>query len=283
MINTRSLLEIHLAVILFGAAGLFGKLILLPSAVIVWGRVFFATVFLLCVLISCKQDNIRLNQKKDYILFVVSGLLLVIHWVTFFEAIKISTVAVGLLTFSTFPVFVTFLEPYFFREKIQLRDMITAIITFLGVALVVPSLQLDNNTTQGALWGMMSGFTFAVLSIFNRIYAKEYSSLKIAFYQQMIAAIVLSPFIFYQEPVFQFETILLLALLGVIFTGIAHSLFINSLKNISAQTASIISSLEPVYGIIFAVLLLREVPSLREILGGMIILSAACYATVTSR
>lgn len=71
--------------------------------------------------------------------------------------------------------------------------------------------------------------------------------------------------------------------LGMVFTGIPHSLFINGLKNIKTQTAGIISSLEPVYGIIFATFLLREIPSLREVLGGSVILSTVFYSTIKSK
>jgi len=113
----RGLFEIHLAVLFFGLAGLFGKLVLLPSTIIVLGRVLFATIFLSLVLLYLKQ-GIRLRQKQDYFFMALMGVILAVHWVTFFQAIQVSTVAIGLLTFSTFPVFVTFLEPFFFQRKI---------------------------------------------------------------------------------------------------------------------------------------------------------------------
>jgi len=97
---------------------------------------------------------------------------LAIHWGTFFQAIQISTVAVGLLAFSTFPIFTTFLEPIFFKEKLRLSNIILAIITLGGVALVIPNFELSNNVTQGALWGIASGFSFSILSILNRKYVK---------------------------------------------------------------------------------------------------------------
>jgi drug/metabolite transporter (DMT)-like permease len=130
------------------------------------------------------------------------------------------------------------------------------------------------------LWGVVSGFTYAILSILNRTYVKEYSSLVIAFYEQLVATIVLIPFLFLQKPVFQPKDILLLILLGTVFTGISHTLFINGLKNTKTQTAGIITSLEPVYGITFAILLLGEIPTLSEVLGGIIILGTVFYSTI---
>ncbi|HWR44138.1 DMT family transporter [Sporomusa sp.] len=277
-----SLIQIHVAVLLFGLSGLFGKLISLPAIIIVLGRVFFASIFLFGALLYLKND-IKLKQQKHYFYLAIMGVILAIHWVTFFESIQVSTVAIGLLTFSTFPVFVTFLEPYFFKENIKLSDIMVAFITFLGVVLVIPEFELANNSTQGVLWGIASGFTYAILSMLNRKYVNEYSSLVIAFYEQLIATIILIPFFFLQKPLFHSSDIFLLILLGIVFTGISHSLFINGLKNIKTQTAGIISSLEPVYGVIFAVFLLREIPTLREILGGIIIVGTVLYATIKSK
>jgi drug/metabolite transporter (DMT)-like permease len=281
-IKNKSLIEIHVAVFLFGISGLFGKLLLLSPMMIVLGRVFFSSVFLLIIMLYLKKD-IKLKEQKHYFYFVLMGVILAIHWSTFFKSIQVSTVAIGLLTFSTFPVFVTFFEPYFFKEKIKLSDVFIAIVTFLGVVLVIPKFELGNNLTEGALWGIVSSFTYAILSMLNRKYVKEYSSTVIAFYEQFVATIVLIPFLFLQKPIFQPKDILLLILLGTVFTGISHSLFINGLKNIKTQVAGIISSLEPVYGIILAVFLLREIPTLREILGGFIILGTVFYSTIKSK
>ena len=281
-IKNKSLMEIHISVFLFGLSGLFGKLLSLPSMIIVFGRAFFSSIFLLLIMLYLKKD-IKLKQQKHYFYLVVMGVILAIHWSTFFISIQVSTVAIGLLSFSTFPVFVTFLEPYFFKEKFKFLDIVIAIVTFLGVMLVIPKFELGNNLTQGVLWGIVSGFTYAILSILNRTYVKEYSSLVIAFYEQLVATIILIPFLLFQKPVFQPKDILLLLLLGIVFTAISHTLFINGLKNIKTQTAGIITSLEPVYGITFAVFLLGEIPTLREVLGGIIILGTVFYSTIKSK
>ncbi len=276
------LLQIHIAVLLFGVSGLFGKLVALPAGLIVLGRVFFASVFLLLILVYLRK-NIKLNQRHHYVYLAAMGLILAVHWVTFFLSIQLSTVAIGLLTFSTFPVFVTFLEPYFFKERIRLADILAAFLTLLGVMLVIPEFQLHNTITQGVVWGVISGFTYAVLSMLNRKFAGEYSGLVIAFYEQAAAAILLLPLIFlYRQPLVQANDILLIILLGIVFTGAAHSLFISGLKRIKTQTAGIISCLEPVYGIIFALLLLQEIPTAREILGGLLIIGIVVYKSIDS-
>ena len=275
----HGLIEIHFAVLLFGLAGLFGKFLFLPALVIVFGRTFFAALTLSAILFYSKTQ-IRTKSIQDFTVLILLGLILAIHWTTFFHAIQISTVAVGLLTFSTFPVFVTFMEPYFFKEKLRRFDMLTAGSVVLGLILVIPSLDFQNNITQGAFWGTISGFTFAVLSILNRKYVSTYPSMVIVWYQNWIATLILFPFLFFKDLSLQPTDVLLLAILGIFCTALAHVLFIKSLVHIKTQLASITACLEPVYGIIFAFVLLGEIPTLRTIIGGCIILGTIATASM---
>lgn len=269
-------IEIHIATLLFGVAGLFGKFVDLPALWIVFGRVLFAAAAL-AVVIKIKKRPWRIASRKDLAILFLLGGVLALHWFTFFHAIQISTVAIGLLSFATFPVFVTFMEPYFFKERLQLRDFMVALVTFTGVALVVPDFDISNQMTAGVLWGLASGFTFAVISLINRKYVASYSGSVMAFYQDLLACLCLLPFIAVLQIMPSTQDWMLLAILGVLCTALAHTLFINSMKTIKAAQASIIVSLEPVYGIIFALILLHEIPDMRVTLGGLIILGAAYY------
>ncbi|HAY40310.1 MAG TPA: EamA family transporter [Desulfobacteraceae bacterium] len=275
----HGLVEIHVAVLLFGLAGLFGKFLFLSPLVIVFGRTSFAALTISAILFYSKTQ-IRTKSIQDFTVLVLLGIILAIHWVTFFHAIQISTVAVGLLTFSTFPVFVTFMEPYFFKENLRRFDMLTAGSVFIGLTLVIPSLDFQNNITQGAFWGTISGFTFAVLSILNRKYVGTYPSMVIVCYQNWMATLILFPFLFFEDLSLQPIDFLLLAVLGIFCTALAHVLFIKSLVHIKTQLASITACLEPVYGIIFAFVLLGEMPALRTILGGCIILGTITIASM---
>ena len=280
--KTHGLLEIHAAVLLFGLAGLFGKFLSLPPSLIVMGRTCFASISLGLTLVCIKQ-SLRIRSKRDFGIFILLGGILSFHWMTFFHAIQISTVAVGLITFSTFPVFVTFMEPFFFRERLRIFDILTAALVFCGLILVIPSLDFDNHISRGALWGTLSGFTFALLSILNRRYVRIYSPLVITFYQNAFATLILLPFLSPGSGSIGSKDLVLLALLGVFCTALSHGLFIKGLKTIRAQLASVTAGLEPVYGILFAFLLLGEVPSLRVALGGIIILGTTVFAGVVSQ
>jgi drug/metabolite transporter (DMT)-like permease len=275
----RNLIQIHLAVLFFGVAGIFGKLIALPAALIVLGRVGFASLFLAAAIVYFGHSWL-LKNRRDYLAMSGLGVLLALHWWTFFQAIQVSTVAIGLLTYATFPIFVTFLEPYFFSESLKRRDIVVALITFAGVAMVIPEFEIANRVTQGVCWGMLSGLTFALLSILNRRYVQRYSSLTIAFYQDFSAMLLLLPTLKLLQFGMQLRDLALLALLGIVFTGIAHTCFIEGLQRVKARTASIIAALEPVYGVILAALILGEVPSLRVCLGGSVILASTIYVSM---
>ncbi|MDP4999834.1 MAG: DMT family transporter [Saprospiraceae bacterium] len=275
----RALLQIHIAVFFFGIAGLFGKFVAVPAMMIVLGRAFFASIAIGVGLLLFRQ-SVKLGNAQNYAALLGLGAILALHWWSFFYAIQVSTVAVGLVTFSTFPVFTALLEPLYFKEPFRTRPLLLAALTFFGVVLVVPEYRWENQIFQGAVWGVVSGFTFSILSILNRAYVRRYSSFVIAFYQDLGASLVLLPLLLWTDVSVSTTDFWLLVLLGVVFTALSHGLFINGLRSVNAASASIIGSLEPVYGIVGALLLLGEVPSMRTIVGGLIILGVSVVVSV---
>jgi drug/metabolite transporter (DMT)-like permease len=274
LLNKRlGLIQIHSAVFLFGFAGLFGKCIYASPAAITFGRTFFAAIALLCGLTAAGK-SLSIRTRKDLLTLSLSGLLLAMHWYTFFQSIQVSSVAVGLLTFSTFPIFVTFMEPYLFGERLETFNVVVALLIVAGLGLVTPTFDFSNNVTQGVLWGVLSGFTFAVLSLLNRMHVGKYQPLTVTFYQLSFATLFNLPFVIFSGVLPSAKDLLLLLVLGSICTALAHALFIASLRHIKAQLASVTTGLEPVYGIAFAFLLMGEMPAARTVLGGLIILSA---------
>lgn len=274
----KSLISIHIAVLLFGLAGLFAKWVLLPAVIIVLGRVIFSSLSLF-FLLKVKRARVRLDKGRDYILMITAGIVLAVHWTTFMQSIQTSTVAVGTLTFSTFPLFVTFLEPVLFHERLKSSSVVSAVVMLTGVLLIVPEFHLGNTMTQGVIWGMAGSLSYAVLSLMNRMFMEKYTSSLTAFYEQATAAVVLLPSLFLLKPVVSGKDILVLVLLGVVFTAFAHTMYIEGLKHVKVQTAGIISGLESVYGIIAAFLFLGEKPGIKELAGGVIILGVVFYST----
>jgi len=278
-ILNKGLVQIHIAVFLFGFAGLFGKFLSCDPFIIVLGRTFFASITLFVFARFFSKTVLFGFGKKEVLFFILQGILLAVHWWSFFLSIQISSVAVGLITFSTFPLFVTFLEPLFFREKLKTIDIIIAGAVFTGILLVIPDFNFSNNITKGGFFGIISGFTFAILALVNRRNAKISDTIAVAFYQNFFAAIFLVlPILNLQIAPPQLLDLPNLIFLGVVCTALAHTLFIKSLIFIRAQTAAVIAGLEPVYGIILAFFILNEIPGIRTLIGGIIIIGTTVFA-----
>ena len=280
-VRTRNLVEIHLSVVLFGLTGLFGKFISLPAPHIVLGRVFFASVSMGLYFLFRKKE-VRLARGADYAAMAAVGAVLALHWTAFYLSVKLSTVAIGVLTFAAYPIFVTFLEPFFFREKLRGADVLAAFVMFGGVLLVVPRLDAGPGMTAGMIWGMVGSVSYAVMSLLNRKFVSRYEGSVVAFYEQGTAALLMLPILLFDRPHASALDWALLAVLGVVLTGVAHSLFISGMRSVRAQTAGVIASLESVYGIASAALLIGEFPTLRELAGGAVILGTAFVSTLRS-
>jgi drug/metabolite transporter (DMT)-like permease len=280
--NKKSLINIHLAVFLFGFSALFARLINQPSIVITFGRVFLSSAFLF-FLTRYKKLKLKLVSKKDYFLMIISGIILAAHWFCFIQSIQLSTVAIGTITFSTFPLFTSFLEPVIFKEKIKIRYVVCSIIMLGGIILLARITNHQESFQQlcGIIIGLVSSLTYAVLSLFNRSFSLKYKSEIIVFYEQFSAAIILLPAIIIIKPVIIAKDLILLAFLGIVFTAIAHGLFVKGLRHVKVSSAGIISGLEVIYSITLASFLLKEFPAINEIAGGFIVMVAAAYITIS--
>jgi len=273
-----SFIQLHIAVVLAGGAGLFAKFMEASPGVITCGRTLFGSLALAGTALWMKS-SLRLHSRKDGFLLALSGAILAIHWFAFFVSIQVSTVAIGLLSFSTFPLFVTFLEPFVFGERLHRQDIVTALIVMIGLFLVVPNWDLSHHLTQGLLWGVLSAFTFAVLSLMSRSHVRRYPSLTVAFYQQAFATLFALPFVLRWQDLPVGRDLFMLIVLGVVFTGFAQGLTVASLRHLRAQTVGIAYGLEPVYGILLAWFLLHEQPAARTLCGGFLICLAVTWAS----
>lgn len=272
----RAIISVNIAVLLFGLAGLFAKWIHLPAICITFGRVLFSSTAL-GIYMLIREESFRIT-KKDAFLLILAGVILALHWWSFLESIQLSTVAVGTITFSSFPLFVTFLEPLVFHQKLEKRNVVVAVMILLGVLITIPEFSFDNQMFLGILVGMISALSYAVLTIINKSTADRISSTLAAFYEQAAATIVMLPFVLIARVQPSGSDIMLLLFLGIVTTALAHTLFIHSLKTLPAQLAGVCSAMETVYGILFALLLLREIPTIRETLGALIIIGTVLIA-----
>jgi drug/metabolite transporter (DMT)-like permease len=273
------MLKLHFSILLLGLTGVIGKYVQISPASIVFGRTAVAVVILLAVI---KFMGLPWPSRKSFWSSFPIGLLLAVHWITFFHAIQVSSVAIGLLSFSTYPVFVAILEPLLNRSPFRLHDLLFAALAFVGLLVVLQEDAAEHAVLAGVLWGIFAGFTCALLTLWNKHRVRHEDPINMGMLQNFWAAIVSLPF----APALVESSLIdlgLLICLGAFCTALAHYLFIAALKTVRAQVASIAVGLEPFYGILFATLLLQEWPTAWEIGGGLIILSAVFLSAWTSQ
>ena len=278
----RNIIYLHVAVMLFGLAGVAAQFVEIPAVLVALGRVVCSSLLLLIIAIV-KKESLKLNSGKDYCMIILTGAVMAIHWTTFFQSIQVSTVAIGTITFSTFPLFLTFIEPIVFHEKLRSQSVLSAILLLIGVMITIPEFSMENHTTIGIIWGMVSSLSYAVLTLANRYFSPRYPARTVCLYEQGSAAIVLLPALFLVETTWRPLDLAGIAFVGFICTAFAHSLYVSAQKSVRAQTAGIISGMETVYGILYALLFLGEVPTIRELAGGIVILGVAMYSSIKAK
>lgn len=265
---------LHIGALMFGLTGVFGKLAAASAAVIVLGRAGFAVIALAGFAALSRRTRWYSLTLKDARSLLISGGLLAAHWVSFFVAVKVAGVAIATLGFASFPAFTVLLEGLIFRERIRFNEGVLVMLVSVGLVLVTPSFDLASQATEGLLWAIASGLTFSLLSLNNRANAGRVPAVQAAMWQNAVVALCLLPFAAPQLSSVRPLDWLWIGLLGVLCTGVAHSLFVASLAVIKARTAAVVFALEPVYGITLAWLLFHETPTLRMLLGGALIIIA---------
>lgn len=277
----KGLLSLHSSILIFGGTGLFSKLISLPASDITIWRAFIAAAVLFALLAS-RQGDVKLKQNRDSALMMACGLLLGMHWITYFQAMQIAGVAVGMIALYTYPILIVFIEPLFKGHKPQLGDILCAFIMFVGVMLLVPEFSLHNDITQGVLWGLLSALLFAVRNVLQGHYLKGYRGDTSILYQGFVAGLVSLPFLTTNPLTIESHNWILLLVLGSLFTAVPHSLFANSLRYLKAKSVGLIGCLQPVYGTALAFLVLSEQPTWATLLGGTLIVGTAALETYRS-
>jgi drug/metabolite transporter (DMT)-like permease len=276
-----SLIQLNVAVLMWGGTAMFAKGIALPVAHIICLRSLIGAAALVAVLVW-RRKSLKPSGSRHYVLMLALGLLLCAHWLTYFKALKVSTAAVAILALHTYPVITAIIEPFLFSERLRKSDILLAIAVFIGILIMTPRLSLSDATTQGIVLGVISGLFFMTRNLLTRKYVHQYSGSVLMFWQMLITGGVLVPVLFIAPTAWTPGTSGLLLLLGVVFTALPHTLFSASFKNLSAKTVGIIATLLPFYGAVFGYLIHDETLALRTLVGGTIVLIAIVFETVRS-
>ena len=280
--HIRHVLWLTIATIFISTSGALGKFIDLPTPVVIWWRSALAALFLLLFCIY-KGINLKIQARKDRWTFFLASIFMGGHWITYFYALKLSNVAIGMLSLFTFPVIIAFLEPLFSKIKFDPIHIVLGFMVLIGIYILAPEFDIESSQLQGVLFGLLSALCFALRILILKGQVGKYNGTMLMFYQVAILSIILVPVLYFMDTSnisTQYPYVILLALLT---TAIGHTLFVNSLKYFKASTASIIASTQPVFGIIIAYFFLKEIPTIHTFVGGTLILATVIIESIRSK
>lgn len=274
--NLNSYLHLHLIVFIWGFTAVLGALITLDALPLVWFRMLFAVVFI-GLYIALKKISLRLNLQI-ILKLLVAGLIIALHWFTFFEAIKVSNISVTLACLSTGAFFTSILEPIFFKRKVILYEVLFGLIVIAGLYLIF---QVEGRYMYGIILALTSAFLSASFSIINGKFAKEYDSSAISFYELVGGVVFFSLFLLYKGSFsvqfFQLSAndFMWLMVLSSVCTAYAFIASVAVMKYLSPYTVMLTINLEPIYGIILALIVFGEKEQMNSqfYIGALIILS----------
>ena len=280
-IKTRSLLVMHLIVIILGFTGVLGKLIESPSIVLVWYRMLIAALaIIIFMLFLNKSFKIKIRSILN---LLGIGMVVASHWLFFFESIKVSNVSVAVVCMGTSSLFSSFLEPIFLKRKIVIRELILSLVIIFALALAMSA---DLNYLLGYIYGVLAAFLAALFTILNAKALKHTDALKITMFEMIGGFLFLSIYIIlYSNSVslndfsISSEDLVYLFILGVVCTSFAFVVSVEVMKYISPFSVIMAVNLEPIYSIILALILFGDTESMRWsfYLGALIIICTVFY------
>ncbi len=257
--NLKSYLHLHVIVFIWGFTAILGKLISLEALDLVWYRMLFASVIMTFVVLFNKE---KIKVPFNVLIgFIVSGIIIAAHWLTFYQAIKVSNVSITLACLSTGAFFASILEPIFYKRKVIWYELLFGLIVVVGLGIIF---NVETKFKTGIYLAVTSAFLSALFSVINGKYAKEYDPNVISLYELSSGVFFLSIYLFFAgsfTPAFfalSVNDLIWLFLLSSICTAYAFSASVKVMKFLSPFTVMLTINLEPIYGIILALLIFKD-------------------------
>ena len=255
----QNYLHLHFIIIIWGFTAVLGALISIDAIPLVWYRMLIATVFLILFMLI-RRKSFRIS-KRLLIKFIFGGITIALHWVTFFLAIKSSNVSVALIMMSTGAFFTSLIEPLFFKRRVSKLELFLGILVVIGLYIIF---KIEGNYVLGIIYGLISSFLSALFSVANGLYVKKNDPVIMSFYQLFFGVVFITLLLGlkgeFTVPFFQLSSNdwIYLIILGSVCTAYAFAASVKVMKVLSPFTVMLSINLEPVYGIILALLVFPE-------------------------
>jgi len=275
--KTKNYLHLHLLVFIAGFTAILGELISIGSTALVWYRMSIAGL-LIFLFVKITKLNLKVSIKAK-LKFLAAGIIIALHWITFFEAINQSNVSITLAMFSTGAFFASFIEPLFYKRRIIWYEIVFGLVVVAGVFLITQS---EMAYANGIMLGIISALFSTLFSVINGRLIEQYSAPVISFYEFVSGVIFLSIFILVLQGGFSTEffslttsDVIYLGILSSVCTAYAFIGSVNVMRYVSPYTVILTYNLEPVYGIILAIIIFpeTEIMSAQFYYGAILVLS----------
>ena len=268
-------LHLHFIVFIWGFTAVLGDLITIAAVPLVWFRMLLGSIFVLIYIWFTKR-KLKVSLKS-LVIFALIGSLIALHWLAFFKAVKVSNVSITLAMMSTGAFFTSLLEPIFFKRKIIKYEVVFGLIVIVGLYIIF---NVETAYLTGILFALLSSFLGALFSIFNGMIVKTHDATIISFYELFFGVVFITIFILstdgFNVSFFDLSSTdwIYILLLASVCTAYAFIAAVHIMKWISPYTLMLTTNMEPVYGIILALLILgdKEYMNPTFYLGALIIL-----------
>lgn len=258
--SLKHYLHLHVLVVIAGFTAILGELISIGSIKLVWYRMIIAGL-LMGLYIFFRKINLKVKPKQ-LLLFFIAGVIIALHWITFFEAINQSNVSLTLAMFSTGAFFAALIEPLFYKRHIKIYEIVFGLIVIIGVYLITST---EWHQSAGIILGLLSALFSSLFAIINGRFIKSHRASVISFYEFISGVLLLTVFIIFSDAGFNREFFLLpktdwiyIFILASLCTTYAFIAVVNIMKYVSPYSVIISYNLEPVYGILLAILMFPE-------------------------
>lgn len=286
----KDYLTLHFIVLIWGFTAILGLLIEIPPVEVVFYRTLIAFIGL-WVLLKMWRRPIKINRQKDLIAILGTGALIAAHWILFFVSARISNASVCLAGMATCSLWTSLIEPLFQGRKIKGFEVLLSIVAFVGIGIIF---NVEFDYLLGLLTAVLSAFISAVFTVINGKYSKQYDPYVITFYEMLSACAATALFFPIYSSYFSNGLQLLpstldwlyLSILALVCTVYAYSISVELMKRLSAFSINLAVNLEPVYGIVLALLIFGDSEEMSPgfYLGtGLILTSVLLYPLLNRR
>ncbi len=273
-----------LSYIIFGSIGIFVKYIPLTSSVIAAVRGICGALFIFIFMVLSKK-HIKANEvKNNRALLLVSGLAIGFNWIFLFEAYRYTTIATATLCYYMAPVFVILASPFILKEKLTARSIICVLVSLVGM-IFVSDVMTGDAELRGILFGLAAAVLYATCILCNKKMGEIAAETR-ALAQLLVAGVTVLPYAFLTADLrsikLDTKAVILLAVVGIVHTGIAYIINLGSVAKVSAGTVAVLSYTDPIVAILLEAIVQQTLPKINVIIGAVLILGATAAASLRS-